>query len=564
MINTERKSSDQLGVTSFIVFGLTIFSLLMFYNSCGKMKGSGPGMTAASQCVSKPQLVRKMDLDFKSRQAYLKSTPGLYDLKKVWLDGLTTGTPVESSSLSKVQTQDSAALPAGVKLTVLIDNDCLKEKLSKGETESFAASVLAGSKIQPFLKLHSYDYDLPEATTLAALNEKVENDSCVKGLAQNFEYELASFPAESGSRPSDPFVSRQKHLDDLEALEAYSEFYHPEYGMNPDGGADVVVAVIDTGLDRTHSEFESQVRAVYDGDQVFYGVDATSLHLDFTDYNPIDESADGHGTGVSGLIAARTNNSVGVAGAAPFRVKVLPVKVLTPTVSNTTHLVNGIRWAADAGVHVINISLQIRNPSTVDDTALREVIEYAINAGSFIVVAAGNSSEQLSNAQAMTTVIPAKYSKDLPGMLTVGSIDVGSGQRSSFSYWNPDLVQIGAPGNQANGTDVSPGLFTTRSLATGNLTGFDHHQGTSFASPLVSAAAALTIGLIRENYGQIPNGLEIERLILKSAARDSQLAGFFEEGRKLNLKNLVAAIQEDYPATKGEVDQPDGEFLDCP
>ena len=137
------------------------------------------------------------------------------------------------------------------------------------------------------------------------------------------------------------------------------------------GSSDLIVAVLDTGVDLTHPEFAGRLLPGYD----FVNDDA----------DPTDDN--GHGTHVAGIIAAAINNGAGMAGMAG-NVKILPVKVLNA--SNTgwwSDVAQGITWAVDQGAKVLNLSLT----GTTDSASLRDAIDYANSRGAMVVVAAGNN-----------------------------------------------------------------------------------------------------------------------------------------------------------------------------
>lgn len=264
----------------------------------------------------------------------------------------------------------------------------------------------------------------------------------------------------------------------------------------------------------------------------------------------------------------------------PYRSKVMAVKVFklvnypdgSKRLETTTTIVsNAIRWAAERGAHVINLSLarleQINGTNTGRDPLYEDSLTYAINAGSFVVAAVGNATAtyaaQEINSTGFTS-LPARYGKEYAGMLSVGSYNAGDGNRSTFSHWGKEFVEIGAPGTQSNGSGNTAGIFSTQPTWVGAKTGYGVLEGTSMSAPMVSAAAALTIGLIREAYGMVPNPAEVERIILSSASKSAALSNFFKDGNRLDLKSLVDQINEDYPLTKGESGSIDQPSINCP
>lgn len=221
------------------------------------------------------------------------------------------------------------------------------------------------------------------------------------------------------------------------------------------------IAVIDTGVDYTHPDLDGK----------------TILGYDFVadDNNPMDEN--GHGTHVAGIAAAETNNATGIAGMAP-NTKVLAVRVLDASGSGTLDdIASGIRYAADNGAEVINMSLGC-NCHTV---ALEDAVNYAWNKGVVVVAAAGNDGVS-------TTFEPASYTN----VIAVGAVD-SRDRKASFSNWGT-WVDVVAPGVQIAST--YPGNQ------------YVYMDGTSMASPFVAGLAALLKGQGRTNV-QVRQAIEL-------------------------------------------------------
>lgn len=211
------------------------------------------------------------------------------------------------------------------------------------------------------------------------------------------------------------------------------------------GSEQVVVAVVDTGVDPSHPDLARQLLPGYDfanGDS-----DASDDH--------------GHGTAVAGVIAARADNREGIAGVC-WLCRVLPVKVLgADGTGPTTAVAAGIVWAADRGADVINLSLG--GPEV--DGALNDAVSYARSKGAVVIAAAGNNG-------VTTPFFPAAS----PGAIGVAGTD-GSDR---FYAWSNrgQWVAVSAPG--CNATTVAHG-------------GYGIFCGTSSASPLVAGLAALAL-----------------------------------------------------------------------
>ena len=214
------------------------------------------------------------------------------------------------------------------------------------------------------------------------------------------------------------------------------------------------------------------------------------------DEEPVD--LDGHGTHVTGTIAQATNNNEGVAGIA-FNVSIMPLKAIVgewddaldaPYPYGASTVARAIRYAADNGAHIINMSIG----SFVENTASREAMEYALGKGVFIVAAAGNSGNE-DNAP----LYPAAYARDLDGVVAVAALDFDL-RRSYYSNVN-DYVEISAPGGDVNadlnGDGYADGVlqqtldFEAVSSGVFDQFVYEFQQGTSMAAPHVAAFAAL-------------------------------------------------------------------------
>jgi subtilisin family serine protease len=208
-----------------------------------------------------------------------------------------------------------------------------------------------------------------------------------------------------------------------------------------------VVAVLDTGVDAGHPDLAGRVAP---------GLDATGTTGSAADDN-------GHGTMVAGLAGATTGNDEGIAGIASG-VRILPVKVLDAEGYGwDSDIAEGVDWAVAQGADVVNLSLAGFGTTTV----LRDAIADARAAGVVVVAATGNYAGGV-------LTYPAAYD----GVIGVGATD-DSGDTTNYSQWN-DTTDLVAPGHR---------LLST--YGDGRLQGYAYASGTSFATAVVSGAAAL-------------------------------------------------------------------------
>ncbi|MFJ7159986.1 S8 family peptidase [Streptomyces sp. NPDC101118] len=271
-------------------------------------------------------------------------------------------------------------------------------------------------------------------------------------------------------------------------------------------GSGVTVAVIDTGY-VAHSDLASNVVAGYDfitsSTAARDGNGRDSNPADAGDWSAAGECGTGskasdsswHGTHVAGTIAAATNNSKGVAGIA-YGAKIQPVRVLGKCGGATSDIVDAITWASGGTVSgvpanptpakVINMSLGGSGACT---TTYQNAINAAVNRGTTVVVAAGNSNADASGFS------PASCNN----VINVASTN-RTGDRSFYSNYG-SIIDIAAPGGETRRATDTPGTITTpengiwSTLNAGATSpgteNYEPYQGTSMAAPHIAGLAAL-------------------------------------------------------------------------
>ena len=226
----------------------------------------------------------------------------------------------------------------------------------------------------------------------------------------------------------------------------------PEAWEETKGNSDVVVAVIDSGLDFNHPDLDEKYSS--------RGRDLVNDDFDATDDL-------GHGTFTSGLIAAETNNSEGIAGAA-WNCRVLPVKAIdTDGTGLYSWLIEGIIWAADQGADVISLSIG----GDVPAAALEAALKHAFDLGVVIASAAGNDSTSV--------IYPAAYDDYVLACAATDYNDI----RPDWSNYGPE-IDVAAPG------DRILSCYPAWALPQGTLP-YIFGFGTSASAPLVASLAAL-------------------------------------------------------------------------
>jgi serine protease len=252
--------------------------------------------------------------------------------------------------------------------------------------------------------------------------------------------------------PDDPLYEKQWHLQRVGAEAAWS------YSC----GQGVTVAVIDTGV------------ACFDTGPFSRGTDLAGTRC-AGGWNFVDDSKEaaddnGHGTHVAGTIAQTTNNGVGAAGLA-FCAALMPIKVLTRQGFGTVaNVAEGIRWAADGGAQVVNLSLG----GPIRSRILEDAVNHALDKGVVVVAAAGNSGRKVG--------YPAAYA----GVIAVSATD-DTDTIATFSSRGPELA-IAAPGVRVTQQTVCNGGRDRCEI-------FGTFNGTSMAAPHVAGVAAMVEAL---------------------------------------------------------------------
>ena len=263
--------------------------------------------------------------------------------------------------------------------------------------------------------------------------------------------------------PNDKYYSYQWHL----------KLINMEQAWDTSQGEDVIVAVVDTGVSPYGNDGF--------GGRLLNGYNA------FLNSTTRWQGANCHGTHVAGTIAQETNNGTGVAGVA-FKAQILPVKVLNRFGSGSTAVVAaGIRWAAENGAQVINLSLG----DTESSQTLHDAITYAYEKDVVIVAAAGNDS---SSNELMPVNYPAAYDE----VIAVGAVDAKS-NRAYYSNGGAELALVAPGGIDSDDTgDGQPdGVLQETFREYLGFVWFDlgwgyyYSMGTSMASPHVAGVAAL-------------------------------------------------------------------------
>jgi subtilisin family serine protease len=339
--------------------------------------------------------------------------------------------------------------------------------------------------------------------------------------SDEFNPDDLSVSDDRASAPNDPMFKEQWALNNegqnggkakahLDALKAW---------LKTQGSEEVVVAVLDTGVDYTHQDLISNMWLrpenvpSYVDDELGAIDDKRGFDADANAGDPMDDN--GHGTHCAGVIGAEGNNNLGIAGI-NWKVQIMPLKFLgRGGFGSTKDAIEAINYAIDrkkAGVNVRVISASWG--STQYSKALEDAIRAAGEQGILFVAAAGNNSTDNDRRPHY----PSNY--DLPNVISVAALDRND-TLASFSNYGAKTVHIAAPGKDIVSTWLNDG--------------FREASGTSMATPQIAGVAAL---IVADN----PK-IKVESLrkkLLGAVDKLDSLAGKVESGGRSNAAKALS------------------------
>ncbi|MGW8392391.1 S8 family serine peptidase [Pseudoduganella sp. HUAS MS19] len=295
----------------------------------------------------------------------------------------------------------------------------------------------------------------------------------------HFKFAELDQRVEVSATTNDPYLGSEWHINKIGANTAWDKTQ----------GSGITIAILDSGIDASHPDFAGRLVAGYNS------------------YDNNTNTADvcGHGTKAAGSAAAASNNAIGVAGVAG-QARIMPVRIAYNNSGSCyayfSTMASGVTWAADHGARVVNISYA----NVPTSSAVQSAANYLKGKGGLLFVSAGNYNRNEGFTPTET-------------MIAVSATD-SADNRSSFSSYG-SFVSLSAPGS---------GIYTTVQGG-----GYGAVNGTSFASPVAAAVAALVMSANPSlSADQVKNILYTTAVDLGTAGRDI----YFGYGRV----NAAAAV----------------------
>lgn len=357
-----------------------------------------------------------------------------------------------------------------------VSNELLVRFSPQATAEEIAAlnEASAAGVVKQIPQLKIYRLSFPAGSDMEAVKQRYAESSLIQKVEPNY---VARIPAQ---KVNDPKSGEQWSLQKARVPEAWSISA---------GSTDVVIAVVDTGVDAEHPDLAHQLQQGYD---VLTGTQGI----------PADDN--GHGTQMAAIIAAEGNNALGVAGVS-WKSRIMPIKVLDASGAGAyADIIEGLIYAADHGADIVNLSLG----GYAYSETMRDAVQYAHDKNVVIVAGAGNDA---SNYPIYPAALP-----DVLGVTATGEAD----EKWSYSNFG-SFVDLAAPGVGILSATIGGG--------------YGYASGTSQAAAFVSGVAAL----VKAANGTLTNTQIEDRL--QASADDLGASGrdvFFGAGRVNALRAL--------------------------
>ncbi|WP_300461139.1 S8 family serine peptidase [Desulfobacula sp.] len=454
----------------------------------------------------------------------------LPEKKEYRLIGVNMAASAPGTSLENPQQKNSTPIQPHIKTSVRPGELLIRFKAHVSENQINRLHHFLGSKIlKQVPPLHLYR---------VRIDSHLSMDTAIQmymatGLVRTAEHHAVRTLHQQ--IPNDPKFSQQWGLTAIKAPDAWDI---------SQGSEDIIIAVIDTGVDFLHPDLQKNIwinqteatgQEGVDDDNNGYTDDIYGWDFADNDHTPFD--ADGHGTHIAGIIGAVTDNATGIAGVCP-RVKIMVLKVQGDDSDDmdTTDIIEAVDYARHQGAHIINCSFG----GTLFQTEELIAFERFQNENNGLVIcSAGNDAINID----INPLYPACY--DLPGILSVAASEQklpGQYVLAEFSNFGAANADVMAPGKDILST-LPETVITQAYLTMGTpLTSFPA-QGLTFAA--TTDDDGITRSLVDCGYGypdEIPGIINNAIALIKRGNRDGIPFYFYQKIAHVQQQGAVGAV----------------------
>lgn len=365
--------------------------------------------------------------------------------------------------------------------------------------------------------------DAPKIQLSSSVIQQVRKNSDVEVVEPNFIYRTLK-------TPNDEFYEKLWGLKNIGQTDKNGVVGIPGKDIGAEeawdvttGSGNMVVAVVDTGVDYNHPDLKDNIwsnlaelngKPGVDDDNNGFVDDIHGWNFDERSNNPMDSHS--HGTHCAGTIGAKGNNQIGVAGVI-WNVKIMPIRVLDANGSGSLeNAVKGLDYAVKMGAKIISNSWGSPNFSEI----LKQGVQSTFDAGALFVAAAGNDG---TNNDEYGTY-PSSYS--IPNILAVGALN-NQGELAYFSNFGKRKVHVAAPGFDIYST--TPGAS------------YGSKSGTSMATPHTAGIAALV-------WDREPNlnAIDVKTRLIRTSVPQDKLFGLVKSNGVISANRAVLNIRAPY------------------
>jgi len=378
-----------------------------------------------------------------------------------------------------------------------------------------------------------YKFTVPESSDILSIIDEYKNDP-------NVEYAEPNYICLLDNTPNDPLFNKQWHLHNTGQTGGVddADIDAPEAWDIETGSKDIVIAIIDSGIDYNHPDLSENIWENVDevadngidDDDNGYIDDAHGWDFIRNNNKPFDEF--GHGTHCAGIAGAIGNNNIGISGVC-WNCSLMPVKVFGKYGSATLGgILKGLYYAAENGADIFSMSWSMGGDTELIDLAL----EYAYSKGIVLVASAGNSNSKFP-------YMPAAFDY----VISVGAIDKNNAKAdfSNYGSW----VDVSAPGVDVFSTMPT---YPVSLNDYGYTMDYSNMSGTSMSCPVIAGV----VGIILSKNGN----LEFDKLkTLIQSAVSSVDSNFYIGNGNINLNYCVqneslpiAILDPDYNGEEAE------------